>query len=211
MWVVDTPLQLPLVGLGEERSDAARNRERILCAAERLFTRDGVACTTMDAIAAEAGVGKGTLFRRFGNRAALVLAVLEPAERDFQEAFIRGPAPLGPGAPADERLIAFGRALLRHIAAHGDLFLVAETAGAPGARLDSGVWGAYRAHVTMLIREANTGLDAGYVAEALLAPLSAEVVLHQLRTPGMTLARLTDGWEAVARRVLCSQHARRST
>jgi AcrR family transcriptional regulator len=199
---MSTPVSLPLIGLGEERSDAARNRARILCAAERLFERDGVACTTMDAIAAEAGVGKGTLFRRFGSRAALALAVLETSEREFQEAFIRGPAPLGPGAPAEERLVAFGRALLRHVIAHGDLFLAAETAGAPGARLGSGVWSAYRAHVRMLIRQANPGLDDGYAAEALLAPLAAEVVLHQLRTAGMSLARLADGWESIARRVL---------
>jgi AcrR family transcriptional regulator len=199
---VDTPLPLPQIGPGEERSDAARNRGRILCAAERLFNRDGVACTTMDAIAAEAGVGKGTLFRRFGGRAALALAVLESSEREFQEAFIRGPAPLGPGAPAAERLMAFGRALLRHVAAHSELFLAAETAGAPGARLDSGVWRAYRTHATMLIREANPALDADYAAEALLAPLSAEIVLHQLQNPEMTLARIGDGWEAVTHRVL---------
>ena len=200
-------MPLPQIGPGEERSDAARNRERILYAAERLFNRDGVACTTMDAIAAEAGVGKGTLFRRFSGRAALALAVLESSEREFQEAFIRGPAPLGPGAPARERLIAFGRALLRHVAAHGDLFLAAETAGAPGARLSSGVWSAYRTHVTMLIREANAEIDADYTAEALLAPLAAEVVLHQLQVPQLTLARIGDGWEAVARSVLGSERA----
>jgi len=199
---VTTPLPLPQAGPGDERSDAVRNRARILGAAERLFQRDGVADTTMDAIAAEAGVGKGTLFRRFGGRAALALALLDSTEREFQDALIRGPAPLGPGAPPGERLIAFGRALLDRIAANGDLFLAAETAGAPGARLESGVWSAYRTHVTILIREANAGLDAEYVAEVLLAPLAAEVVLHQLRTPGMTFARIADGWEDLARRVL---------
>jgi AcrR family transcriptional regulator len=156
----------------------------------------------MDAIAAEAGVGKGTVFRRFGGRAELALALLESSEREFQEGFIRGPAPLGPGAPADARLIAFGRGLLHRVATHGELFLAAETAGAPGQRLASGVWSAYRTHVTMLIREANAGLDADYAAEALLAPLAAEVVLHQLGTPGMTLERLADGWEDLARRGL---------
>ena len=88
------------------------------------------------------------------------------------------------------------------VAAHGDLFLAAETAGAPGARLSSGVWSAYRTHVTMLIREANAEIDADYTAEALLAPLAAEVVLHQLQVPELTLARIGDGWEVVARRVL---------
>ncbi|MGP0049468.1 MAG: TetR/AcrR family transcriptional regulator, partial [Solirubrobacteraceae bacterium] len=90
------PIDLPLLGAPIERADAARNRQRILEAAERLFARDGVACTSMDAIAAEARVGKGTLFRRFGDRASLALALLEASERAFQDAFIRGPAPLGP-------------------------------------------------------------------------------------------------------------------
>ena len=202
LWAVSIPQPLPLVGLPDERADAARNRERILSAAGRLFARDGVAGTTMDAIATEAGVGKGTLFRRFGGRAELAFALLDSTEREFQEALIRGPAPLGPGAAADERLVAFGRGLLDRIATHGDLFLAAETAGAPGQRLDSGVWSAYRTHMTILIREANAGLDADYASEALLAPLAAEVVLHQLSTPGMTLERLADGWEDLVRRVL---------
>jgi AcrR family transcriptional regulator len=96
-----------------ERADAARNRRRILVAAERLFARDGVACTSLDAIAVAAGVGKGTLFRRFGDRASLALALLDSSERDFQEAFIRGRAPLGPRAPPCERLIAFRAARRR--------------------------------------------------------------------------------------------------
>jgi AcrR family transcriptional regulator len=201
------PFELPVIGAPVERADAARNRQRILAAAQKLFARDGVAATSMDAIALEAGVGKGTLFRRFGDRASLALAVLESSERDFQEGFIRGPAPLGPGAPACQRLIAFGHALLTHLAAHGDLLLAAQTAGAPGKRFDAGPHGAYRAHVVTLVREAAPDLDAEYTAEALLAQLGAEVVLHQLRGRGMTLGRLAAGWEALARRVLVAPSA----
>ena len=193
-----------------ERSDAARNRRRILCAAERLFERDGVACTSMDAIATEAGVGKGTLFRRFGDRASLALALLESSEREFQEAFIRGPAPLGPGAPAPERLIAFGAALIDRIATHGDLILAAETAATPGRRFGTGPYGAYRAHVLALVRAAAPELDSEYTAEALLAPLTAELVLHQLRVQDITPERLAAGWACLARRVLTrpTDHAR---
>ncbi len=196
------PVELPLVSAPVERADAARNRRRILAAAERLFARDGVACTSMDAIAAEAGVGKGTLFRRFGDRASLALALLDSDERAFQDAFIRGPAPLGPGAPAGDRVIAFGRGLLEHLAAHGELLLAAQTAGTPGQRLDVGPYDAYRAHLILLIREGAPDLDAEYAAEALLAPLSAEVVLYQLQRRGMTLERLAAGWETLARRLL---------
>lgn len=195
-------INLPVFAAPAERADAARNRQRILEAAERLFARDGVACTSMDAIATEARVGKGTLFRRFGDRASLALALLESSERVFQDAFIRGPAPLGPGAPPCERLIAFGRALLAHLSVHSELLLAAQTAGTPGSRFDGGPHGAYRAHVRMLIRSGAPDLDADYLAEALLATLGAEVVLHQLRQPGMTHERLAAGWDTIVRRLV---------
>jgi AcrR family transcriptional regulator len=201
------PIDLPVLGAPTERADAARNRQRILDAAKTLFARDGVACTSMDAIAAEARVGKGTLFRRFGDRASLALAILDSSERAFQDAFIRGPAPLGPGAPPRERLIAFGRTLLQRLSTHGELLLAAQTAGTPGRRFDAGPYGAYCAHVTMLIRDAAPDLDADYVAEALLAALGAEVVLHQLREPGMTLDRLAAGWETIIRRLVSATTA----
>ena len=156
----------------------------------------------MDAIAAEAGVGKGTLFRRFGDRASLALALLESSERDFQDAFIRGPAPLGPGAPPLDRLVAFGQALLAHVCANGELMLAAQTAGAPGRRFDVGAYGAYRMHVAMLLRAAGAALDIEYTADALLSSLGAEIVLYHLRVRKMTPDRLAAGWEAIVRRLL---------
>ncbi len=185
-----------------ERSDAARNRARILAAAELLFTRDGIACTSMEAIALEAGVGKGTLFRRFGDRASLAFALLDSSERAFQEAFIRGPAPLGPGTPARARLLAFGTALLAHIETHGDLLLAAYAATPADRRFDVGPQAAYRAHVAHLLDTADPALDAAYLAEAFLAVLGPEHVLHQLARRGMTLERLAQGWEALVARML---------
>jgi AcrR family transcriptional regulator len=92
-------MELPVVqSEPPERADAARNRRRILAAAEKLFAERGVSCTSMDAIAAEAGVGKGTLFRRFGDRATLALAVLDESTRALQDALLHGEPPLGPGA-----------------------------------------------------------------------------------------------------------------
>lgn len=196
------PIELPVIGSAAERADAARNRARIIAAAERLFARDGVACTSMEAIATEAGVGKGTLFRRFGDRASLALALLESAERSFQESFIRGPTPLGPGAAPCERLIAFGHGLLGHVDAHGELMLAAQTAGTPGKRFDRGPYSAYRLHVSTLIREAAPELDAQYVSDSLLAILRAEVVLHQLHQLQMPLSRLADGWESIVHRLM---------
>lgn len=194
--------ELPVVGSApRQRADAVRNRARILSSAERLFREQGVDCTSMDAIAHAAGVGKGTLFRRFGDRASLVRALLEESEAAFQEGFIRGAPPLGPGAPPADRLVAFGHGVLDLLASHGDLLLAAET-GAPGIRFRAPAHAAHRAHVASLVRAGAPGLDPDYAADALLAPLGAELVMHQLRGRGLPLSQLKDGYAAIARRLL---------
>ena len=104
---------LPLLGEpAPERRDAARNREALLVAAEALIEHCGIDGVTMDAVAAAAGVGKGTVFRRFGSREGLMAALLNFSETEWQASVISGPPPLGPGAPPMERLLAFGRSRL---------------------------------------------------------------------------------------------------
>ena len=192
---------MPITPRPTERADAARNRARILEAAGRLFAERGVEAVTMDEIAAAAGVGKGTLFRRFGDRAGLVLALLEERTETFQEGFIRGEPPLGPGAPPVERLVAFGHAMLDFLEDVGGLILVAET-GSPGARFRSAPNGVFRAHLHTLIRAGAPELDAGYMADVLLTALSAEPVMHQRRGRGISLDELKAGWASLARSVL---------
>jgi AcrR family transcriptional regulator len=77
--------------LRKPRTDAQRNRERILEVAKQAFTRYG-ANASLDDIAKEAGVGAGTLYRHFPTRDALIEAVyrtevekLAAAERRFTE------------------------------------------------------------------------------------------------------------------------------
>jgi AcrR family transcriptional regulator len=203
--MIPSPLpmaDLPLVaGEPVERADAARNRRRVLAAAERLFTRDGVSCTTMDAIAAEAGVGKGTLFRRFGDRASLVRAVIGDREQVLQEELIRGAPPLGPGAPPCERLIAFGSGMLDLLDEHADLLVAAES-GRPGAHLRSLAASVYHVHVAMLVRGAQPELDPILTADALLGSLSAQLFLHQRHERAVSLEALKTHWAAMVVRLL---------
>jgi AcrR family transcriptional regulator len=167
-----------------ERSDAARNRRRVLAAAERLFAERCVGDVTMDDVAREAGVGKGTLYRRFGDRAGLAVAVLDERGRDLQEAILRGPPPLGPGAPPTERLRAFLEALVDELEASLELLLVAETA-ATGARYRGRVYDAWRLHVTVLLRAARPDGELGILPDALLAPLAADLYRHLRRERGI--------------------------
>lgn len=79
-----------------ERGDAARNRALLLAAARRLVDEHGADAVTMDDVAAAAGVGKGTLFRRFGSRAGLMIVLLDEDEKTEQQAFMFGPRRWGP-------------------------------------------------------------------------------------------------------------------
>jgi AcrR family transcriptional regulator len=185
----------------QERADAARNRAAILEAAEGLVAVRGADGVTMDEIACAAGVGKGTLFRHFGDRCGLMRALLDERERSFQEDFIRGPAPLGPGAPARERLVAFGVRMLEHIEIQGDLLAAAEN-GAPGERLRHSVYAVYRAHVTALLAETGYAGQIGYLADVLLGALVTELVLFQRRELEMSPEQLKRCWGELVRALL---------
>jgi AcrR family transcriptional regulator len=184
-----------------ERADAARNRAAILVQAGRLVGEQSAQAVTMDQIACAAGVGKGTLFRHFGDRCGLMRALLDERERSFQEDFIRGAAPFGPGAPPRLRLVAFGERMLEHIEIQGDLLVAAEN-GAPGERLRHSVYGAYRAHVVALLRDSGYDGDIGYLADVLLGALGSELVLFQRRALAMSPEDLKACWGELVTRLL---------
>jgi TetR/AcrR family transcriptional repressor of mexJK operon len=58
------------------RADALRLRGRILEAATQLFLAEGYGSTTIEAVAARAGISKRTLYHRFDDKAALFAAVV---------------------------------------------------------------------------------------------------------------------------------------
>jgi AcrR family transcriptional regulator len=192
-------MELPRADLEprRERADAARNRARVLAAAERLFAaRDGRE-VTMEQIAAAAGVGKGTLYRRYPDVASIALALLDQHERRLQDQLLRGRPPLGPGAPPAERLAAFYRATVKLLQRHGHLALAAETGP---RRYGTGAYRAWRAHVGALLAEAGLG-DRPALLDALLAPIAPDVFAHQ-RASGLTAKRIADDLALLAERLL---------
>ena len=82
-----------------ERADAARNRRAILRATEELLAGGGTGHVSVDRVAAAAGVGKGTVFRRFGNRNGLFQALLADRAAQLLADIHAGAAPLGSNAP----------------------------------------------------------------------------------------------------------------
>ncbi|QXJ27039.1 hypothetical protein AGRA3207_000853 [Actinomadura graeca] len=91
---------------------------------------------------------------------------------------------------------SFLHALADRTEAQADLLLMAESAP-PGARFRDGSYGLYRSHLAMLLARIRPGADAECLADALLAPLAANLFLHQHRTRGMTVERIKAGLDAL--------------
>lgn len=152
----------------------------------------------MDEVAAAAAVGKGTLYRRFGDRAGLALALLDQRERALQHATVFGPPPLGPGAPTATRVCAFLDALVDFNEESGDLLVLAE-GGLAGSRFAHATYAFRHRHLALLIADLDPRLDAEVLADLLLAPLAAELHQHLRRTQGLSRERLVASLHALAR------------
>ena len=196
------PHALPVMGeVPQERGDAARNRTLLLDAARRLIAEHGADAVTTDDIAAAAGVGKGTLFRRFGSRAGLMIVLLDEDEKVEQQALMFGPPPLGPGASPLERLVAYGRDRLCFV--HRHHALLSDANRDPQMRFIAPAMFHHR-HIRVLLEAANTTGDLDAQAFALLALLDADYVQFQMTERGQTLDDLGDAWESMARK-LCGR------
>jgi AcrR family transcriptional regulator len=196
------PTGLPVTDTApSERGDAARNRVLLLDAARKLISEHGTDAITMDDVATAAGVGKGTLFRRFGSRAGLMIVLLDEAEKIQQQAFMFGPPPLGPGARPLERLLAYGRERLSFVWNHHALL---SDAGRDSQTRFNAPMTLHRTHVRTLLEAADTTGDVDAQADALLALLDADYVTHQLIDLGKSLDAQRDAWESLAHK-LCGR------
>lgn len=184
-----------------ERADAAANRALILKTAERLFAERGVANVCMAEIAEAAGVGKGTLYRRFAGKAELCLALLDSQMSEFQaEALARFRRQTAEGATHLAQLADFLEALVAFTEIHAPLLSEVERGGL--LRVDAPLnvphfWQFMT--VSALLRaaarrgEVRDGLDLDYVGEALLAPLQIDIFRYQRDARGYSLERIADG------------------
>ena len=188
-----------------ERVDAARNRRLLLATARQIIAAQGAGKLTMDGLAARAGLGKGTVFRRFGTRAGIFQALLDDDERDFQEQVLSGAPPLGPGAPALDRLIAYGHARIDFLVGHREIARAALDGREPvpaGSQTPMS-----RAHIRSLLDKVRLGpVDLDVLATQLTAALDGPLLLY-LSSAVLTEAapqvsrRLAQGWEDLVRRV----------
>ncbi|WP_326687309.1 TetR/AcrR family transcriptional regulator [Streptomyces sp. NBC_01795] len=178
----------------KERADALRNRESVLAAADALFTRSGNPhSVSMDDVAAAAGVGKGTLFRRFGDRAGLIAAVigarLEPLLERVREEGNAGDGgregdTAGSALPPRQRVRSLLDTVLRFKIENRHLMSVAE---------DAGISSPYQAehyvrwHETLCetVRQVSGVSHPDFTAHALLSTVRADLVTHLVDGLGM--------------------------
>jgi AcrR family transcriptional regulator len=189
------PTALPIAGQPHERSDAAANRERILCAARRLLQEHGAGGLSMNAVAAAAGVGKGTIFRRFGDRDGLTKALLDAHTIQLQDAFLSGPPPLGPGAPPCERLEAFMRELVAFQDTHLEIVLAAERAASEAPP----VHGTFLIHIRTLLEQIDPRIDATVVAGLLFGAVAPRSLHRLIRIEGVSPTAVADAIVLMAR------------
>ena len=143
-------------------------------------------------------MGKGTLFRRFGSRAGLMVVLLDEDEKAQQQAILFGPPPLGPGAPPLQRLLAYGRERLKFVDTHHAL--LSDVNRDPQMRFNAPMT-LHHSHIRLLLESAGTSGDLDTQATALLDLLDADYVRHELTDRGRSLADLGDAWETVARKL----------
>ena len=188
-----------------ERADAARNRRHLLATARDMLADQGADKLTMDGLAERAGLGKGTVYRRFGTRAGIFAALLDDDERGFQQQVLSGPPPLGPGAPPLDRLIAYGRARIGFLITHRE---IARAALDGREQVPAGSQTPMsRAHIGFLLGQMRLGpADLDVLATQLTAALDGPLLLY-LSSAVLTGAgpqvsdRLGRGWADLIRRV----------
>jgi AcrR family transcriptional regulator len=192
-----------------ERADAARNRRLLLVTAREMLAEQGADKLTMDGLAERAGLGKGTVFRRFGTRAGIFAALLDDDERDFQEQVLAGPPPLGPGAPPLDRLIAYGRARTGFLITHRQ---IARAALDGREQVPAGSQTPMsRVHIRFLLGEMSLGAaDLDILATQLTAALDGPLLLYLSsavlgKAAPQTSERLSRGWQDLIQRVCRSR------
>ena len=194
-----------------ERADAVRNRRAILAATEELLATHRPRDISIEQVAQAAGVGKGTVFHRFGSRMGLMTALMIERAQALSEAVTSGPPPLGPGAPDRERLLAFLDAVIqvvgrnksllaelafsgasehaatgKHTAASEGADEGADQRKAPDGRHqdDHPVYRFWHGHISALIAAQRPDLDAEMIAHVFLGSLHSEPILECLAADG---------------------------
>ncbi|MCC3777687.1 TetR/AcrR family transcriptional regulator [Streptomyces sp. UNOB3_S3] len=189
------------------RKDAARNRQAVLETADALFARsESPEDLTMADIATAAGVGKGTLFRAFGDRAGLLRALYEARLEPIREAAESGPPPLGPATPPQERVPALLDAILCFKLDNRRLALALEESGS-GGLYQAEHYERWHGLLRSVLERIPGMTDPDFTAHALLAATRADLVERLAGGEDAQRERLRAQLASYAGRVVASHPA----
>jgi AcrR family transcriptional regulator len=124
---IDTALDAPAVGARAERRDAAEHRRLILETARTLFAERGIDAVSMHQIALAAGVGQGTLYRRFAHKGELCSELMSDGWQTLQERIVEIAA--DEAQPPMDRLDGVLTAIVHSINANVPFFKAMHAAG----------------------------------------------------------------------------------
>lgn len=203
-----------------ERKDAAANRQAIMDAARDLFVARGVAPVTMADIAKEAGVGKGTLYRRFAHKGELCLALLDKELQAFQDGALAHLRQMTEDdQPYMSQLDYFLDVLVHFVTDNLPLMCEIDNVPTPIENLVHDVnqphyWqeitvrsllgrAAQAGEITPL-NQHQSGLDLEYLASLLMAALNARTLRFQFATQNYTPERISHGLRQFVRQLAMS-------
>ena len=160
------------------RKDAARNRAAVLAAADTLFAhRESTEEVTMADVAVAAGVGKGTLFRAFGDRTGLIRALYQARLEPISNAIEAGPPPLGPATPPLQRVPALLDAVLSFKLDNRHLALALEETGSTSP-YQAEHYQQWHGLLQAMLEQIPGLTDSDFTAHVLLAATRADLVEH---------------------------------
>ncbi len=184
-------------GSRAERRDAAEHRRRILAVARALFAERGVDAVSMHQIARAAGVGQGTLYRRYADKGLLCIDLLGDSFVRLRDEILSYLDSDSAPASALDRLDGV-LARIVAIIEENSMLLDAACEGSQGAGYHSPFY-RWLHHMigTLLERAAAAGecddLDVPYAADAIMAAISPLLYRHQRRDLGFPPERIMQG------------------
>lgn len=171
------------------RADAARNRRLLLDTALQLFDEFGIEAVTMSAIAKEANVGKGTLYRHFTDKAELCHALLDEDMREFQMMTLEY---IRDCHDAFDSLHWFLEQSATYVVAHNELLVeVSNQGGVDMLSHPAHIW--WRQTIAGLLARLNLDVDISYIADVLYVMLDVQTIRFQRRVQGYDLERIVAG------------------
>lgn len=179
-----------------KRSDAVKNRQLLLDTARHLFDVDGVEAVSMSAIAQEAHVGKGTLYRHFSDKGELLHALLDEDMRQLQDQTLER---ISEGHDPFDNLNWFIEQAVMFVIKNSDsLCEASNNAAIPMLQHPAHLW--WRQTIIGLLTQSGASGDVSYLTDVIYVMLDVTTIRFQRRALGYDRDRILAGFHDLLER-----------